>query len=243
MALINPNFTPVHLVRDAELIIVLELKPADEESRVPSEIKRCLKGEAPAQPPVVDLSATQKAEDGRTARELVGGPDREVLSWSGALPELYGMIQIDRNSGDLMLAILGIIVAMGVLNTVLMSVLERTREFGVMFALGMKPRQVASLVLLEGAVLGACGAAIGLVLGLLFSWPMVEYGIDFSSYAGGAESMDMAGISVESVIKGQINPWRTSVYVVGTVVFTTLAALYPAIHVARLKPVDAIHHT
>jgi len=192
----------------------------------------------------VHLTDPDQSEDAAIrARALVGQEDREVLPWSRALPQLNAMIRLDRNTGDVMMGILGIIVAMGVLNTVLMSVLERTREFGVMFALGMRPRQVATLVLLEGAVLGACGAVLGLVLGLLASWPLVTHGIDYSSFAGGGESMEMAGIVMDSVMKGKLNPWRTAVYTVATVAFTTLACLYPALYVARLKPVEAIHHT
>ena len=177
-----------------------------------------------------------------TAAGLLGEREGlDVLPWREALPELYGLIEIDRVSGDVMLAILGLIVAMGVLNTVLMSALERTREFGVMLAVGMKPRRLAALVLAEGTVLGVIGAGLGLGFGLLISWPLVVYGIDYSAFMG-AETFESAGIAISTLMKGQINPVRTGWYVVMAVVFTTLAAVYPAVYVSRLEPVDAMHH-
>lgn len=191
----------------------------------------------------VHLTTAEGSEDAALqAAALVARDDLEVLSWRQALPELYALIQVDRNSGDVMLGILGLIVAMGVLNTVLMSVLERTREFGVMMGIGMRPRQIAGVVLLEGALLGALGAVIGVSLGAALSWPLVTYGIDYSAYTGG-ETMESAGVVMSSVIKGGWNPWRTSVYCFATVLFTALAAAYPAWHVTRLQPVEAIRHT
>lgn len=165
----------------------------------------------------------------------------EVLSWRQALPEITAMIQLDRASGDVMLIILGIIVAMGVLNTVLMSALERTREFGVMLAIGMKPPQLARVILLEGVVLGLLGSLLGIGAGLLLTWPAIVWGIDYSEYLGG-ESVDSGGVVVSSIFYSKINPLRMGLYTLGAIVFTTLAALYPAIHVARLRPVDAMKH-
>ncbi|MBX2796365.1 MAG: FtsX-like permease family protein [Myxococcales bacterium] len=177
-----------------------------------------------------------------TSKEGLAGRDGiEVLSWQEAIPEIGAMIELDRSSGDIFLTILGLIVTMGVLNTVLMSALERTREFGVMLAIGMRPVQIARVILLEGALLGVLGALLGLVGGLLISYPLVVYGLDYTEYLGG-ESFESGGVVVSAIMKGEINPVRMMSYTVGAVVFTTLAAIYPAIHVARLKPVDAMRH-
>lgn len=173
-------------------------------------------------------------------RAQLARDDLEVLSWSQALPEIYGMIQVDRSSGDLMLAILGLIVALGVLNTMLMSVLERTREFGVMLAVGLRPATLLRLVLYEGLFLGLIGTAAGLLLGGALSWYLIRNGLDYSQFMG--ESFTMGGIALSSVVYGKFSLYRTAIYAVGSVLFTTAAALYPAIHVARLQPVDAIHH-
>ncbi len=168
-------------------------------------------------------------------------PGLEILDWKTAMPELWALIEVDRTSGDVMLGVLGAIVTMGALNTVLMSALERTREFGVMLALGMRPRQLSRLILTEGALLGLFGSTLGLLLGAALSWPLVRYGWDLTSYMG--ESYETAGIVVSSVIHGRYDPVRMAVYTVVAVVLTTLSALYPALFVARLRPVEAMRHT
>ena len=167
--------------------------------------------------------------------------DVEVLHWMKAIPELYGLIQIDRASGDFGLVLLGLIVAMGVLNTVLMSALERTREFGVMLAVGMRPRQLTQLILFEGLVLGIIGSLLGLGLGIAAGYPVVTQGIDFAALYG-IESMETGGVQLDLHMYGAYNPLRMINYTVGALVFTTLAALYPALHVASFKPVDAMRH-
>ncbi len=175
------------------------------------------------------------------AADLASRGDLEVLSWPEAIPELYGLVEVDRQSGDVMLVIIGLIVTMGVLNTVLMSALERTREFGVMMALGLKPRRLASLILAEGFVLGVVGSLLGLLVGLAVGYPVVTYGIDYSSFLGG-ETFDSGGIAISTLMKGKYAFDRMAAYTLGAIAFTTLAAAYPAWHVARLEPVAAMRH-
>ncbi|MBT3218552.1 MAG: ABC transporter permease [Proteobacteria bacterium] len=177
-----------------------------------------------------------------TIASKLAQPDAVVLHWRDALAEIYGMIEIDRSSGDVMLSIIGLIVAFGVLNTMLMSVLERTREFGVMLSLGMKPRKIAQLVLMEGVLLGFIGAMGGLVLGLLISWHAVTYGIDFSSMMGGAETMESGGIAIDTLMVGKWDPRRMSFYFIGAILFCGMASIYPAWSISRLQPVQALRH-
>ncbi|MEO0600417.1 MAG: FtsX-like permease family protein [Myxococcota bacterium] len=167
--------------------------------------------------------------------------DLEVLAWRDAIPELYGLIQLDQQSGDTMLVILGLIVTMGVLNTVLMSALERTREFGVMMALGLKPRRLASLILAEGFVLGVVGSLCGLLVGLAVSYPLVVYGLDYSSLLG-SDAIETGGVAISAQLMGKYSFVRMASYTLGAVALTTLAAAYPAWHVARLEPVAAMRH-
>ena len=167
------------------------------------------------------------------------GESLAVLTWRQAVPELIAYIQMDRSSGDVMMAVIALIVAMGVLNTVLMSVLERTREFGVLLAIGLKPRQLSKMVLFEGLLTGLMGATIGLLLGGLLSYPLVAYGLDLSTYVGG-ESMETGGVPMDSLMRGGWDPVRSAIYFTLAIVFTGLAAAYPAWHVSRLQPVDAM---
>lgn len=189
----------------------------------------------------VHLDDPDRSEAVRDAIAPLIPDDLHALTWDEALPDLVAFIQIDRVSGDVMMLVLWFIVAMGVLNTLLMSVLERTREFGVLLALGMRPRRLAGLVLLEGLVLGFAGMLLGLFGGLVISAYIVAYGIDYSWMIG--ESMEMEGIVMSSLMKGAWDPVRMAQYCVAAVVFTVAASLYPAWHLFRLKPVEAMRHT
>ncbi len=174
--------------------------------------------------------------------EVLLGPELDVRNWKEALPELAAMIQVDRASGDVMMAIIGLIVAFGVLNTLLMSVLERTREFGVMLSLGMKPGQLARLVLLEGMTLGIIGALVGLGLGLAVSCQAVYQGMDYSAFAGEGGAMEMEGMVFDMVMKGQWDPVRMAYYLIAAVLFCVCSAIYPAWSISRLQPVQAMRH-
>jgi len=183
----------------------------------------------------------QSAEAAEQLDAALGREGLDVLPWKQAMPELAGMIEMDRASGDGMMLVIGIIVAFGVLNTLLMSVMERTREFGVMLSLGMKPRQVAGLVLTEGVVIGCLGALVGLGAGLLFSYHAIYVGIDYGAMTG-TESMEMEGIVMDSVMKGAWSPTRMVIYLSSAVVFCFIAALYPAYTISKLQPVEAMRH-
>jgi ABC-type antimicrobial peptide transport system permease subunit len=136
------------------------------------------------------------------------------------------------------LTVLGLIVAMGVFNTFLMSVLERTREFGVLQAIGMRPAHIARLVLAEGVVLGVVSIAIGTGLGAVLTWPLIEWGLDFSDALG--ESYTNGGVLASSVIYSAYNWPRMLVFAFGGFLLTVSAAVWPAWRVSQLSPVDAL---
>ncbi len=188
-----------------------------------------------------DPSQSEDAAD--RVEAMLASQDLDVRSWREAMPELAAMIEVDRQSGDVMMAIIGLIVAFGVLNTLLMSVLERTREFGVMLSLGMKPRQVARLVLNEGVVLGCIGAFAGLALGLLFSCYAVYVGIDIANYSSSESGvMEMEGIVMGGVMKGDWDVKRMAFYFFSAILFCLIAAVYPAWAISKLQPVQAMRH-
>jgi len=202
-------------------------------------------GRALLRQPAVANQIAIHLDDARTAfqatedtQELLARPELDIRSWREALPELYALIQVDRQSSDIMMSVIGLIVAMGVLNTVLMSVLERTRELGVLMAIGMRKRKIALMVLAEGMFLGIIGTLGGVLLGLIPSYYTVAYGLDFSQWMG--ESFETNGIAMSAVMHGAWDPRRMGIYAAGAVCFTILAAIYPAWRVTRLQPVDAM---
>lgn len=164
----------------------------------------------------------------------------EVLGWPEALPAIYEMIEMDANQSNAMMFIIGIIVAIGVLNTVLMSVMERVREFGVMLAVGTAPWKLVTMILLEGAILGVVSVALGIALGMLVSWPMITHGIDFSSLMG--DNMEISGISIDTVVYAAVDWERLVIFSLSGVAMTMLATIYPALKAARLQPVESMRH-
>lgn len=176
----------------------------------------------------------------REATAALAGRPVEVLDWKHALPDMVASIEMDAKSNNVMMFAMGVIVAMGVLNTVLMSVLERIPEFGVMRAVGMKARQVRRLVLLEGLLLGLVAVAIGDALGMLITWPLAVWGVDLSSLAG--EQMSWGGVAVATMTYAEVDWTRLVTYSVMGVLLTVLASVYPALKASRLAPVDAINH-
>ena len=163
-----------------------------------------------------------------------------VLSWKEALPDVQAFIEVDTRTNDIFFFILGVIVALGVINTTLMSVLERVREFGVMMAVGMRPRRLAVLVLIEGFLLGLASAVLGTLLGISFTYPLATTGLDFSEALG--ETMMVEGVAMDAVMVAQYAPDRMALYAVAAIIMTVLASAWPAVRVSRMRPIEAIQH-
>ena len=165
-------------------------------------------------------------------------PQIEVLSWQQTQPEMAGVITMDRSGNYISQFLIGLLIAAGILNTLLMSVLERTREFGVMMAVGMSPRTLFMLVVVESLWL----AIIGIVIGIIITAPWYAYlyyvGIDFSGAIG--ENSSAGGILLDPLIR--IRLYKESIIAILTGVFslTLLAGLYPAWRAGRIPPVESL---
>ncbi|MEH6548941.1 MAG: FtsX-like permease family protein [Pseudomonadales bacterium] len=166
---------------------------------------------------------------------LVQQPELVVLDWDELQPGLRQAIQADMFSAFVMYAVLIVLVAFSVLNTQLMSVLERTREFGVMMALGFSPGGLARLVFLETAVMSLLGLTIGCLLGASIAYYFQVFGLHIPALK---EAMDQYNLPAE--IYPQVN--LISVFVGPGVVFlgSMLAAVYPALRLHTLEPVAAM---
>jgi ABC-type lipoprotein release transport system permease subunit len=170
-----------------------------------------------------------------------GAAELEVLGWKEAVKEVYSFTQTDRRTNNTFMGIIGIIVAFGIINTILMSVMERIKEFGVMLALGTPPLKLRGMILTEGLLLGILGAAIGLGFGSLITSYLVSTGIDYSEMMG--ESLDMAGVSISTVIKAQWDWLSMGVYCGVAIFLSVLSTVYPAWKAGALRPVEAMRHT
>ncbi len=182
-------------------------------------------------PRIDDVAALQQA-----IQALPGNPEDSVLrDWDELQPGLRQAIQADMASAWFMYIVLIVLVAFSVLNTQLMSVLERTREFGVMMALGLKPQRLARLVLLETSLMTSLGLVLGIGVGFLVTWHLSVAGF---SYPGMAEMADKFNLPERmypaiSALSLTLGP---AVVAAGCL----LAALYPALRLYRLLPIEAM---
>jgi ABC-type lipoprotein release transport system permease subunit len=164
----------------------------------------------------------------------------EVISWKVALHELYEAIVLDDQSMYLMMTIIFVIVAIGIFNTVLMSVAERTREMGVMMAIGTSKRKLFSIVMAEATVLALVSAAVGLALGLWGHHYIATHGIDVGALAGG--DYEFAGIAFSGKIYSRLSVGVVAKWTATVIGLVLASAVYPAVRATRLEPVEAMRH-
>lgn len=167
-------------------------------------------------------------------------PELNVVGWEKSMPNLANSIKLDYASQKFIFVIILLIVTIGVVNTLLMSVMERLREFGVILALGATPRRLQQLVLTEALLLGVAAMVLGTFLGGLATWYLVAVGIDLRAFF--AETLEFGGVVFEPVLRAAWDvPWmaRIALYVVG---LSLLASLYPAIRAGRTRPAEAMRH-
>lgn len=165
------------------------------------------------------------------------GPDLEVLGWQALMPELSGNVELHSLFVNMILVIVFTVVTLGIANTVLMGVIERTHEFGVMLALGTRPAQVASTVLYEALLLGLAAIALGGAIGLGVTGYFAYRGIDFGDYSQAA-TQAMPGLT--GIVYPSVRVDSLLLLAAILLVTTVCASVYPAWKAARLSPVEAI---
>ena len=170
--------------------------------------------------------------------ELIESDVIRVIGWREAMPELNAAVAIDDFGNYLVHGILFVIIGFGIVNTVLMSVLHRRREFGLLQALGLTPRQTGALVLIEGLVLTAFSAVLGIGLGVLVTWYFWGDGLDFSSMMSG--EMTFSGVVIDPVIIPLFRGARIAQALLFILMIGGVASAYPAIRAATIDAAEAM---
>jgi len=160
-------------------------------------------------------------------------PDLTISTWQQVEADFYKTMQSDKQGNHVTLGIILFIVFIGVLNTVLMSVLERTKEFGVLKAIGSRPSIIMSLVTLETTLL----ATISVLVALLIALPVMYW----MTYVGFAlpEPIDMGGIAI-SAIRGEMSVFVFVIPFLLLISFALLISIPPGIRAAKISPTQAM---
>lgn len=162
----------------------------------------------------------------------------EVYTWRELLPILNAYLKIFNGFTFLWYIVVFIAMGFGIVNTTLMAVFERIREFGLLKALGMKPWWIIKEVLTESFILLVMGMAIGNVLGFLNIFALSGSGIDLSGLAAGAEFAGISRVIYPAILGRDVIMANLVVFVLGL-----LVSIYPAVKAARFTPVEALAHT
>ena len=172
---------------------------------------------------------------GQVASLLPADQDLVVHDWDALQPGLQQAIKADISSAFFMYGILVVLVAFSVLNTQLMSVLERTHEFGIVMSLGLTPGRLGRLVLLETTIMGLMGMLLGALVGGLFTY---WFSVNGFAYPGMDELA--AKFNLPARFYPQVSAPSLLIGPAVVFLFTVLAAFYPALRLHKLHPVEAM---
>ncbi|MDF1573796.1 MAG: FtsX-like permease family protein [Bacteroidales bacterium] len=162
-------------------------------------------------------------------------PGLEVMHWKEIQPDLAMMTGMAQKFYAAFMVIILAALAFGIVNTMLMIVLERTKELGMLTAIGMNKKRVFNMIMLESVFLSLLGGVLGMIISQAVIWATSRKGINFASYAEGLEAMGYPAhiypvISVSFFITVTI-----------LIIFTgILSSVYPALKALKLDPAEAL---
>jgi len=187
----------------------------------------------------VKVTSAEKAMEFKEKIAAAMGADYEVYTWKELNASIFQISGFKRTAQFMIVLVVVVIAAVGIINTMLMAVMERIPEIGTMKAMGFGNGSIVQMFLYEGGIIGIFGSLAGCMVGFLLSLYLVLHGIDFSGFF---EGMDLV-YPMKFVIKGQID-YMMIVYVfLFGVIVSVFATLFPVRGAARLKPVDALRQT
>ena len=160
----------------------------------------------------------------------------EALSWTELMSQLTIVLEMTKYSKYIMGVILFAVVVFGIINTLFMSLYERMFEFGVLRAVGTRPFGMARVVLFEAGALAIVSIILGTILGFLLTALLAYTGIDYTG-------IEMMGVTMQEFIRPVMTIEQFIIYPIWVFVFTLIAGLYPARHVAKMAPVDAMRRS
>lgn len=176
-----------------------------------------------------------KTELGAGVSDIDSDSNLVVLDWMELMPGLVQSIKLDLVSGLIMYVILIVVVAFSILNTFLMAIFERTREFGVIMAIGMTPHRLMKSLFLESVMITIIGIILGIISGCMVTWYFQIHGIVIS---GASEVLSQFGLPER--LYPQLSVLSVSIGAGIVLIITILTAIYPVLKVRYMRPVEAM---
>ncbi len=161
-------------------------------------------------------------------------PELQVLSWQELEPQAAAMYAMADTAIYIWFLVMMGALIFGLVNTLITAVMERTRELGMLRAVGMRRGAVLVQVVLESALVMTAGVTLGLVAGAVLAW-MLRDGIDLSRWAAGAELAGMSSRLVPRLLPGDL-----ALLAAMSLGFGVLASLYPAWRAVKIEPLEAM---
>lgn len=176
----------------------------------------------------------------RRVAELTGAQGLQLQRWNEAAPELQSAVALDAAGMSLLQWIVFIVVVAGILNTVVLSVMHRAREFGVMLALGSPPALIVRVVLLEATYLSAASLLLGLAIGLAAHAHFAQTGLNFREVFG--TSLEAGGVLLPDRFYSVLNPHKVVLSASAVFLLTLLVSILPAFKAGRQPPLQTLRH-
>jgi putative ABC transport system permease protein len=184
----------------------------------------------------IKLKAPDKIEAFRDmlAKEI---PAMEIATWKDLAADVIAIAQAKRGGTAVLLFSVFLIALIGISNTILLAAFERTREIGMMAAMGMRRGQIVRLFVLEGAMIGVFGSITGCLLGILLNIPFIKYGINWGMYM---RDIGDVGYRITGVSRGVWNINMIVIAFIAGIIISALTSIYPARVASRMEPTEAL---
>jgi ABC-type lipoprotein release transport system permease subunit len=160
-----------------------------------------------------------------------------VRAWPELAPELADYVQFNRRVTFILFLIFFLLAVMGIVNTMLMAIVSRTRELGMLLAVGMRPVQLVGLIVAEAAILAGGSLVLGGAVGSPVLWYLQVHGL----YLGGSRgAISLGGVVVGPLWYGRQDFAAYTQAALGLAITAVVSALYPAFRAARFRPAEAL---
>jgi ABC-type lipoprotein release transport system permease subunit len=160
----------------------------------------------------------------------------EAVGWTVLLPQMEAVFEMSNFSTAMIGLVLFGVVALGIVNTLFMSLYERMFEFGVLRAVGTRPFAMGRLIIFEAGALAAISIVMGVILGTAVTYIFTRVGIDYTG-------IEFAGVTFQQLLYPVMKVKQFVIYPIAVFFFTLLVGLYPATFAARMRPAEAMRRS